>query len=67
MKRPMLPMTRRSFILSPLIALLACLGCGGERISVNEKAGEKRRLKAEALHRKAELKQKPRAKRPSAR
>jgi hypothetical protein len=62
---PTLPVTRRSFILSLLITPMACLGCGGDGVSVNEKAGEKRREKVEALQAKAELKRKSGAKKTS--
>jgi len=56
MKRPLLSVTRRCFTLFLLIAPLACLGCGGDDVSINVKAGEKRRQKLEALKEKAELK-----------
>ncbi len=55
---PMPPFTRRSFTLSLLIAPLACLGCGGESVSVNTKAGDKRRQKIEDLQKRADLKRK---------
>jgi hypothetical protein len=56
------PVTRRSFAVSVLFAPMACLGCGGEKVSVDEKVGEKRREKMEDLKKKAELKRKPGAK-----
>ena len=59
MIRPMPPVTRRSFAMSLLITPMACLGCGGESVSLNEKAGEKRRQRVENLQKKADLKPKP--------
>lgn len=56
MIRPMPPFTRRSFALSVLIAPMACLGCGGENVTVHEKASEKRRQRVEELQKKAHLK-----------
>jgi hypothetical protein len=58
MKRPTLPFTRRSFALLPLLVPLACLGCGGEGVSVNIKAGEKRRRSVEDLQKRADVKRK---------
>ncbi|HKI20932.1 MAG TPA: hypothetical protein VKA15_23775 [Isosphaeraceae bacterium] len=52
------PFTRRSFALSLLIAPIACLGCGGDDVSVNTKAGEKRRQMIEDLQKRADLKRK---------
>jgi len=48
-------LTRRSFALSLLIAPMACPGCGGDIVSVNEKTGEKRRQKIEDLQKRADL------------
>ena len=59
---PMPPVTRRSFALSLLFAPLACLGCGGDTVSVDPKVGEKRREKMEDLQKKAELNAKIRRK-----
>jgi hypothetical protein len=55
---PMPPVTRRSFTLSLLITPIACLGCGEESVSVNAKAGEKRRQRIEDLQKRADLKRK---------
>jgi hypothetical protein len=55
---PMPPFTRRSFALLLLITPMACLGCGGESVPVNAKAGEKRRQMIEDLQKRAELKRK---------
>jgi hypothetical protein len=59
MKWPMPTLTRRSFTLSLLIAPIACLGCGGESVSVSAKAGEKRRQRIEDLQKRADLNRKP--------
>ena len=55
---PMPPVTRRCFALSLLLAPMACLGCGEESVSVNFKAGEKRRQMMEDLQKRADLKRK---------
>jgi hypothetical protein len=55
---PMPPVTRRSFALSLLTIPVACLGCGEESVSVNVKAGEKRRQMMEDLQKRADLKRK---------
>jgi hypothetical protein len=52
------PFTRRSFTLSLLITPMACLGCGAESISVDAKAGEKRRKRIEDLQKRADLERK---------
>ncbi len=52
---PMPPFTRRSFALSLLIAPMACLGCGGDVVVVDTKAGDKRRQRVEELQKKAGL------------
>jgi hypothetical protein len=53
----MLPVTRRLFALSLLLAPMACLGCGGEGVVVvDTKAGERRRKKLEDLKEKAHRK-----------
>jgi hypothetical protein len=58
MIRPMPPFTRRSFTRVLLIAPMACLGCGGESVSVNPKAGAKRRQQIEDLQKRADLERK---------
>jgi hypothetical protein len=45
--------TRRSFLLASLIAPMACLGCSGNAVAIDTKAGEKRRRKMEDLQMKA--------------
>ncbi len=52
---PMQSVTRRSLLLSLLAAPMACLGCGGEGVTADPKAGEKRRRRAEELQKKADL------------
>jgi len=64
---PMPPFTRRSFALSLLIAPMACLGCGGDDVSFDAKAGEKRRQKIEDLQKRADLKRKPEEKKSPSR
>jgi hypothetical protein len=49
------PLARRAFTLSLLLALMACLGCGGGEGSVTTTGGEKRRQRAEGLQKKADL------------
>jgi hypothetical protein len=56
---PTQSITRRSVLLSTLIAPLACLGCGGPTVEVDTKAGEKRRQKMEDLQKKANPKRNP--------
>jgi hypothetical protein len=60
---PMWPVTRRSFVWSLLITPLTCagLGCGGDAVSVNVKAGEKRRRSWEERRKNADLKRESRA------
>ncbi len=67
MKQPMLPLTRRSFAQFLLITPLGCLGCGGDGVTVNVKAGEKRAQKIESLQKKAELKRNTGAKKAPSR
>jgi hypothetical protein len=55
---PRRPFTRRSFVLPLLIAPMTCLGCGEDRVTVNTKAGAKRRQRLEDLRKKAGLKRK---------
>ena len=58
MTSPMRPVTRRSFVLSILVAPMASLGCGGDSVTVDTKAGERRRQKIEDLKNRAKLKRK---------
>jgi hypothetical protein len=55
---PMRLVSRRSFVVSLLIAPMACLGCGGDGVSVNAQVAEKRTRKIAGLQKKAELKRK---------
>jgi hypothetical protein len=55
MASPMRPVTRLSFVLSILIAPMVSLGCGGDSVTVDTKAGERRRQKMEDLKNKAKL------------
>jgi hypothetical protein len=50
------PVTRRSFVLAVLIPPVTGLGCGGEGVSANTKAGYKRRERVESLQNRAALK-----------
>ena len=59
MKQPILPLTRRSLTRLLMMAPIFSFGCGGEKISVDLKTGEKRRERLEALQKKADAKRKP--------
>ena len=50
---PLRPVNRRSFVLSALIAPMACLGCGGD--TVTTEGGTQQRQRIEKLEKKAEL------------
>jgi hypothetical protein len=52
----MRPITRRSLVLSLLIAPMTCLGCGAGGVTIDTKIGEKRSRKMEDLKKRAELK-----------